>query len=231
MFICRLLTRSWQRTVSRRSWKRSGKQNLYLWAQNLTIIHRQIHLWNALYKFQDSTWNTLVDKIPSLKDIVESTTQTVGHLNSFIGINIGEAPFTMLMAAIKDFSILGIILAVIIPIMAGLTQFISVKAAAAATGWTRQYDGQLHEDNDIYNAAVFRIHGIHTSRRSWSLLGNQCSCKMRTAAGNQQISWQKGHRWTDCGESEKRLPRNVRKREHPQKKSTEWQHEHQKCRR
>ena len=82
---------------------------------------------NALYKFQDSTWNTLVDKIPSLKDIVESTTQTVGHLNSFIGINIGEAPFTMLMAAIKDFSILGIILAVIIPIMAGLTQFISVK--------------------------------------------------------------------------------------------------------
>ncbi|GKH35064.1 YidC/Oxa1 family membrane protein insertase [Muricomes sp. OA1] len=84
-------------------------------------------LVNALYKFQDSTWNTLVDKIPSLKDIVESTTQTVGHLNSFIGINIGEAPFTMLMAAIKDFSILGIILAVIIPIMAGLTQFISVK--------------------------------------------------------------------------------------------------------
>lgn len=84
-------------------------------------------LVNALYKFQDSTWNTLVDKIPSLKDIVESTTQTVGHLNSFLGINIGEAPFTMLTAAIKDFSILGIILAVIIPVMAGLTQFISVK--------------------------------------------------------------------------------------------------------
>lgn len=84
-------------------------------------------LVNALYKFQDSTWNTLVDKIPSLKDIVESTTQTVGHLNSFLGINIGEAPFTMLTAAIKDFSIIGIILAVIIPVMAGLTQFISVK--------------------------------------------------------------------------------------------------------
>lgn len=84
-------------------------------------------LVNALYKFQDSTWNTLVDKIPSLNDIVETTTQTVGHLNSFIGINIGEAPFTMLMAAVKDFSIIGIILAVIIPIMAGLTQFLSVK--------------------------------------------------------------------------------------------------------
>ena len=84
-------------------------------------------LVNVLYKFQDSTWNTLVDKIPSLQDIVETTTQTMGHLNSFLGINIGEAPFTMLMAPVKDFSILGIIMAAIIPVMAGLTQFISVK--------------------------------------------------------------------------------------------------------
>lgn len=84
-------------------------------------------LVNVLYRFQDSTWNTLVDKIPSLKDIVETTTQTMGHLNSFLGINIGEAPFTMLMTAVKDFSILGIIMAAIIPVLAGLTQFISVK--------------------------------------------------------------------------------------------------------
>ena len=84
-------------------------------------------LVNVLYKFQDSTWDTLVDKIPALESIVNSTTQTVGHLNSFLGINIGEAPFTMLTAAVKDFSIVGIILAVIIPVMAGLTQFISVK--------------------------------------------------------------------------------------------------------
>lgn len=84
-------------------------------------------LVQVLYKFQDSTWNTLVEKIPSLKDVVETTTQTIGHLNSFVGINIGEAPFTMLMSAIKNFSIVGIILAVIIPVMAGLTQFISVK--------------------------------------------------------------------------------------------------------
>lgn len=84
-------------------------------------------LVQVLYKFQDSTWNALVEKIPSLKDLVETTTQTIGHLNSFMGINIGEAPFTMLMSAIKNFSIVGIILAVIIPVMAGLTQFISVK--------------------------------------------------------------------------------------------------------
>lgn len=84
-------------------------------------------LVNVLYKFQDSTWDTLVDKIPSLESIVQSTTATMGHLNSFVGINIGETPWTMLMSALKPFSIVGIIMAIIIPVMAGLSQFISVK--------------------------------------------------------------------------------------------------------
>lgn len=84
-------------------------------------------LVNVLYRFQDATWGTLVDKIPSVANIVTETQETMGHLNSFIGINIGETPWTMLMASIKTFSIVGIILAVIIPVMAGLTQFISVK--------------------------------------------------------------------------------------------------------
>lgn len=84
-------------------------------------------LVNVLYKFQDSTWDTLVDKMPSLDGLVQSTTEIIGNMNSFLGINIGETPMTMLMASIRNFSIAGIILAAIIPVLAGLTQFISVK--------------------------------------------------------------------------------------------------------
>ena len=84
-------------------------------------------LVNVLYRFQDATWGTLVDKIPSLEGIVSETTATMGHLNSFLGINIGETPFTLLMASFATFSVAGIIMAVIIPVLAGLTQFISVK--------------------------------------------------------------------------------------------------------
>lgn len=84
-------------------------------------------LVQVLYKFQDSTWNTLVDKMPSIETVVDATTKTMGHLNNFLGINIGETPMTMLTNSLHPFSIVGIILAVIIPIMAGLAQFISVK--------------------------------------------------------------------------------------------------------
>lgn len=84
-------------------------------------------LVQVLYKFQDSTWNALVDKMPSIETVVDATTKTMGHLNNFLGINIGETPKTMLTNSLHPFSIVGIILAVIIPIMAGLAQFISVK--------------------------------------------------------------------------------------------------------
>lgn len=84
-------------------------------------------LVNVLYKFQESTWLTLSEKMPSLAKNVEETTRIVRHLNSFIGINIGEAPINLLTASLKPFSISGIVMAAIIPVSAGLTQFISVK--------------------------------------------------------------------------------------------------------
>lgn len=86
---------------------------------------------NVLYKFQDATWGQLIDQIPSISDIAHSTMDQVTHLNSFIGINIGEAPITLLTNAFHNGSFTGIILAVIIPILAGLTQFISVKLTSA----------------------------------------------------------------------------------------------------
>ena len=64
-------------------------------------------LVNVLYKFPDSTWNALVDKMPSLESMANSTTETIGHMNSFLGINIGETPMTMLMESIRNFTIGG----------------------------------------------------------------------------------------------------------------------------
>lgn len=82
---------------------------------------------NALYKFQDSTWNTLIEQMPSISDLAHQTMEKVTHLNSFLGINIGEQPLTQLTTAFHNGSFVGIILAVLIPVLAGLTQFISVK--------------------------------------------------------------------------------------------------------
>ena len=81
----------------------------------------------ALYKFQTSSWNALIEQMPSVENTARETIQEVGRLNNFLGIDIGSHPWNLLTDAIAAASIGGIILAVIIPILAGLTQFISVK--------------------------------------------------------------------------------------------------------
>lgn len=89
---------------------------------------------NVLYKFQDSTWNALMEKMPSITDLAQQTMDKVTHLNSFLGINIGEQPLTQLTTAFHNGSVVGIILAGLIPVLAGLTQFISVKLQPQPAG-------------------------------------------------------------------------------------------------
>lgn len=84
-------------------------------------------LANVLYKFQNSTWNELVEKIPSIEGTVKETVSKVSDMNYFLGIDIGSHPWELLKDALAAASVLGVILAVIIPVLAGVTQFISVK--------------------------------------------------------------------------------------------------------
>ena len=113
---------------------------------------------NVLYKFQDSTWDKLLDKIPSISDLAHQTMNQVTHLNSFLGINIGEQPLTQLTTALHNGSIVGVILAVLIPVLAGLTQFISVKLQPNAAS--------ADKDNPMagsMNAMTYTICLLYTS--------------------------------------------------------------------
>lgn len=88
---------------------------------------------DALYKFQENTWDKLIDGFPHLTDIINSTKESVMDLNYFLGINIAETPSSMFSAATKNFSVGLILIAVAIPVLAGLSQWISVKITQRST--------------------------------------------------------------------------------------------------
>lgn len=90
-------------------------------------------LTNVLYHFQDSTWTNLVEQMPSIENIVDTTRQSLVGINNFLGINIAETPWSMLQASLHPMAVGGIIAAVIIPIVAGLSQFLSTKLITATT--------------------------------------------------------------------------------------------------
>ncbi len=88
---------------------------------------------DALYKFQESTWDKLVDKLPDLETLIHSTQEGLAHLNSFLGINIAETPLTIFMDSIKTGAIATAILALSIPLISGITQYMSMKMTPTAT--------------------------------------------------------------------------------------------------
>ena len=94
----------------------------------------------VMYKFQSSTWNELVDKMPKLESVVNNTMSEVSHLNNFLGVDIGAHPWNLLTDALAAASIAGVIIAVLIPVLAGLTQFISVKLSQAGAGGAAMSD-------------------------------------------------------------------------------------------
>ena len=102
----------------------------------------------ALYKFQNSTWNALIEQMPGVENAARSTMQEVSHLNNFLGIDIGSHPWELFKDALAAGSIIGIILAVIIPVLAGLTQFISVKLSQMGASGAALQD----TDNPMVNS-------------------------------------------------------------------------------
>ena len=99
-------------------------------------------LSTVLYKFQSSTWDALGDKIPGLQGTIDKTVSDLAGMNNFLGINIGTHPWELLKDALAAASVIGVILAVIIPVLAGVTQFISVKLSQMGAS------GAMLQDSD-----------------------------------------------------------------------------------
>lgn len=89
-------------------------------------------LIDVLYKFQNTTWETLADKFPNLDSVITSTMDQVHHVNSFLGLNIAESPWNQIRDGLSAGAFGIVIVAFLIPILSGLTQFLSIRLMPSA---------------------------------------------------------------------------------------------------
>lgn len=75
-------------------------------------------LVDMMYNFDRNEWATFEELFPSLQSTVESALVRINHMNGFFGIDLGMSPWNQM----KDCW-----WAVLIPILAGASQFLSVK--------------------------------------------------------------------------------------------------------
>ena len=93
-------------------------------------------LIDVLYKFQTSTWDTLGKKLPDLQTTIDSTVNTLKSMNNFLGLNIAETPMNLISTGVKAGTWGIVIMAVLIPILSGLSQYLSVKLSQQTTATT-----------------------------------------------------------------------------------------------
>jgi len=70
---------------------------------------------NVMTKFSSGQWDTLKDLFPTYADKITSNVDQINHMNNFLGVNMSQNPGLVIGVSI------------LIPILAGLTQWLSVK--------------------------------------------------------------------------------------------------------
>ncbi len=96
----------------------ASANNMAIDKVDFTNINKMVDLFG---KFNAAAWNQLKEIFPSLTDVINKSSEEFLHINSFLGgMNLTESPGFR-------FSI-----ALIIPILAGLTQWLSVKVTTTA---------------------------------------------------------------------------------------------------
>ncbi|MEG0805983.1 MAG: membrane protein insertase YidC [Lachnospiraceae bacterium] len=102
-------------------------------ASNSTISNSII---DVLYKFPTHSWgdfdgwSSLINSFPNLTDLIETTRNAAFQFNSFIGLDIANSPLSTMKSTFSTGHYGLLILALMVPILSGLTQFLNLKLAS-----------------------------------------------------------------------------------------------------
>lgn len=88
---------------------------------------------DILYKFKPANWTSLAENFPSLSELIQETQSNVDNMNYFLGLNIADSPMNILISGFKAGAVLMMIGALMIPILAAASQWISTKLMTAVS--------------------------------------------------------------------------------------------------
>ena len=82
---------------------------------------------DILHSLTPANWTEFANAFPEAKTVIEQTSVQAAHVNSFLSINISDAPVTVIKNSFAQHAWLPLIVAIMIPILAGLTQYLNTK--------------------------------------------------------------------------------------------------------
>lgn len=89
---------------------------------------------DLLYKLTDTQWGELAQAFPDIASVAtqagENVIEAVNHMQQFLGLNVAYTPLNIILGFFQENSevtVLALIMALLIPILSGLTQWYSTR--------------------------------------------------------------------------------------------------------
>ena len=98
---------------------------------------------DILNKFTPKNWDALAAEYTDLAPIVAETKNKLNEMNNFLGINIGISPSELMKA--------GVVIAILIPVLAAVTQFLNVKLMPQAATQNTDKDDPMAKSMGTMN--------------------------------------------------------------------------------
>ena len=102
----------------------ASSKNLSIEKYDYTQADRLVDL---LYKFTNTEWESLKEIFPSISNTISTNVETINRMNSMGPVNLAETPWQNLLSV-----------AILIPILAGLFQWLMTKSMEKANGQSQQ---------------------------------------------------------------------------------------------
>ena len=117
--------------------------------QDFTLSNTIIDVLN---RASTTEWDSLAEAFPALSETIASTREVLDGFNGFLGLNITNSPWYSIKQAWGNGQFLIIIVAVLIPVLAGVFQWLSVKMTpqTASTGGDDQ-QAQMQQSMKMMN--------------------------------------------------------------------------------
>ncbi len=89
---------------------------------------------DVIYKFSEKGWTSLSESFPQFADSIQQLEHSLHGLNSFLGLDISWSPLEAIKTSFADGRFGLVFLALLFPILSGLTQWLNMKLSMSAQG-------------------------------------------------------------------------------------------------
>ena len=115
-----------------------------------TELAQQNTIIDVLYRLQETgkaTWQMLADHFPEMDSLIDTTHASINHMNDFILINISNSPMNMIKAGISTGAFLMVLGAILVPVLAALTQWLNFKMMPQQSAGDSNMDNTMKSMN------------------------------------------------------------------------------------